>query len=214
MLDADYRTELDLIAASGSNDVEDIKSVTTVETYSTIDSAVASMSSLHDKSHPKVHQLHQHIEIADLPVIQELFAASPGQQMSREQLRAMFGKFEKYFQDEEFEELFLKMNTSRSDQVGWDEFITFLITLFRNKKGSSEELQPPVLGLPKSFKTNHEFPVVRLLFCPTVEEPGCPKIELGQYVTASEDGTIKFWDIDWTLSRTVQAKRCRVKNKS
>jgi hypothetical protein len=210
MSDAVYRAELVQIDDSSSNGVEEIKSVTSVETYSTIDSALASVSSIADKAHPKVHQLHHHIEIADLPLIQERFAASPDERMSRDQLRAMFGKFGIYFQDDAFEELFLKMNTSRTEQVGWDEFITFLITLFHSKKGSIGELQLPMVGLPKSFKTNHEFQVIRLLFCPTVEEAECPKIEMGHYVTTSEDGTIKFWDIDWTLSRTVQAKRCNV----
>ncbi|KAG5338004.1 WDY protein, partial [Acromyrmex heyeri] len=70
---------------------------------------------------------------------------------------------------DEFQVLFIKIDTRLNGKVTWDEFISYLLIEFRDRDSSlKSQMETPLMSLPKLLRTHHRTPVCRITFCPEV----------------------------------------------
>ncbi|KAG5331215.1 WDY protein, partial [Acromyrmex charruanus] len=70
---------------------------------------------------------------------------------------------------DEFQVLFIKIDTRLNGKVTWDEFISYLLIEFQNIDSSlKSQMEIPLMSLPKLLRTHHRTPVCRITFCPEV----------------------------------------------
>lgn len=120
------------------------------------------------------------------------------------------------------------MNTNRDDRVDWDEFISHLLLGFQaddpyNQKAT---LNLPIEKAPVVRRSLHNFPIIRIRFCPTVlpvnhfrlifrnksflvlfslKDRSINNIT-GNFITASKDGTLIWWNQNFEYQRTGKSK--------
>lgn len=123
------------------------------------------------------------------------------------------------------------MNTNRDDHVDWDELISHLLLGFQadDPYNQKETLNLPIEKAPIIRKSLHNFPIVRIRFCPTFLPVRfslyllliLDKIHLnfnishkdrsinnitGNFITASKDGTLIWWNHNFEYQRMGKSK--------
>ncbi|CAH0702623.1 unnamed protein product [Spodoptera exigua] len=150
-------------------------------------------------------QLHDKCTIQDMLKMKEAFSEAYNNQMVAQEFRtALKTLLNVEYDDEEFKILFLKMNTSRTGNVDWDELVSHLILGYfgNDAENQRESLQPPIMGLPVIMRSEHRHPISRICFCPDVDKERKKDPMQGMYLTASRDGMINWWSLDMKLLRT------------
>ncbi|CAH0554761.1 unnamed protein product [Brassicogethes aeneus] len=154
---------------------------------------------------------HKALEEIDLEEILEAFKEN-GNIFNGKDLRNLLNKkINIIFDDDQFENVFKKIDIDSNGFITWDEFISFLILGYNNDEITSEyrSLSPPIPSKPKFYTSYHKSPIVRISFCPildaikTEEVDGCLD---GSYITLSKDGTINYWSLDFELEASVKSK--------
>lgn len=155
----------------------------------------------------KPSQLHQILTANDIEQLHDVFKSREGK-LSPEDLRRALEGYKVYFTDEDFERLFLKINTDRDWMCSWDEFVTYLILGFEDDEGDQdkEELDPPIKELPKIKRTRLRHQLVRVNYYPTVLDDRSMNMAQGSYVVAATDGTVNYYTLDWELQRVGSSK--------
>ncbi|XP_049868004.1 WD repeat-containing protein on Y chromosome-like [Pectinophora gossypiella] len=108
------------------------------------------------------------------------------------------------YDDDEFNILFLKINTNRDGEIEWDELVSHLLLGYfaNDPENQRETLEPPIIGLPRVIRSMHRHPISRICFCPDVDKNRTTDPMQGSYITASRDGMINWWSLNMTLLRT------------
>ncbi|KAJ8721739.1 hypothetical protein PYW07_002514 [Mythimna separata] len=117
------------------------------------------------------------------------------------------------YDDEEFKILFLKINSSRTGEITWDELVSHLILCYfsndpENQRGS---LHLPILGRPNILNSKHKHRISRICFCPEVTQDRSIDPMQGSYITASRDGLINWWTLDMKLKRSACSSSLQLK---
>ncbi|XP_047019630.1 WD repeat-containing protein on Y chromosome-like [Helicoverpa zea] len=149
--------------------------------------------------------LHDRCNMKDMERIKEAFEESYNNKMGPLEFRDLLKSLLNVeYDDEEFNILFMKMNTSRSGEVDWEELVSHLILGYfgNDAENQRESLQPPIMGLPAILRSQHRHPISRICFCPDVEKDRSTDPMQGSYITASRDGMINWWSLDMKLLRT------------
>ncbi|PZC77346.1 hypothetical protein B5X24_HaOG203505 [Helicoverpa armigera] len=117
--------------------------------------------------------LHDRCNMKDMERIKEAFEESYNNKMGPLEFRDLLKTLLNVeYDDEEFNILFMKMNTSRSGEVDWEELVSHLILGYfgNDAENQRESLQPPIMGLPTILRSQHRHPISRICFCPDVEK--------------------------------------------
>ncbi|XP_046815733.1 WD repeat-containing protein on Y chromosome [Vespa crabro] len=107
----------------------------------------------------------------------------------------------------DFSILFQKINLRKDGYVTWNEFISYLIMEFQKTDVSLQHqmLELPLTGSPKILKTHHRTPICRIAFYPELLPDRSSSFQKGCYLTASRDGVINYWSLDFKYERSVQS---------
>ncbi|XP_035738138.1 WD repeat-containing protein on Y chromosome-like [Vespa mandarinia] len=107
----------------------------------------------------------------------------------------------------DFSILFQKINLRKDGYVTWNEFISYLIMEFQKTDISLQYqmLELPLTGSPKILKTHHRTPICRIAFYPELLPDRSSSFQKGCYLTASRDGVINYWSLDFKYERSVQS---------
>ncbi|XP_049696249.2 WD repeat-containing protein on Y chromosome [Helicoverpa armigera] len=161
--------------------------------------------------------LHDRCNMKDMERIKEAFEESYNNKMGPLEFRDLLKTLLNVeYDDEEFNILFMKMNTSRSGEVDWEELVSHLILGYfgNDAENQRESLQPPIMGLPTILRSQHRHPISRICFCPDVEKDRSTDPMQGSYITASRDGMINWWSLDMKLLRTAYSSSPHLKVRS
>lgn len=150
---------------------------------------------------PKLHKI---LTKDDIDRLHCIFKSSVEEKFSQTQLRNLLEQFNVYYIDNEFENLFLKINTNRDDFVEWDEFISYMMLGFEDDQGDKhkESLDPPIKERPIFKKSKHRHQIIRIELCQTVLSDRSVNFSQGGYVVTACDGTINYYSLDWELLRS------------
>ncbi|XP_022814895.1 WD repeat-containing protein on Y chromosome-like [Spodoptera litura] len=161
--------------------------------------------------------LHDKCTIEDMLKMKEAFSQAYNNQMVPLEFRAALRSLLNVeYDDEEFNILFLKMNTSRTGNVNWDELVSHLILGYfgNDAENQRESLQLPIMGLPVIMRSQHRHPISRICFCPDVDKDRIKDPMQGMYLTASRDGMVNWWSLDMKLLRTAYSSSPHLKVRS
>lgn len=152
---------------------------------------------------PKLHRL---LSVNDIEELNDYFKSQEGK-LTPAELRKALEKYRIYYTNEDFDVVFLKINTDRDWLCSWDEFITYLIFGLEDDEGDQdkEELDPPIKERPITRRTRLRHQIVKITYCPTVQTDRSVKMSQGSYVVAATDGTVNYYTLDWELQRTGQS---------
>lgn len=154
-------------------------------------------------SNKKTSQLNKRLTKENINRLHEHFKGCEMGKMNRGELRDTLEKFSIYYNDDEFENLFLKINTDRDDKINWNEIVSYMLLGFEDDFGdkAKELLDPPIKEKPVMRPTRQRYQVVRTDFFPTVLQGQSIDMKQGVFVTIAIDGTVNFYDLDWELQR-------------
>ncbi|KAI5633166.1 hypothetical protein NE865_14118 [Phthorimaea operculella] len=185
------------------------------------DTEIKSLMTLSSKSEGSLHSkvwlnppLHERCTMNDMESMRQAFLRTYMGKMFpdvfRETLRELLNV---EYDDEEFNILFLKINTSRTGEIDWDEFVSHLLLGYftNDPEHQRETLEPPIIGLPRVMRSKHRHPISRITFCPVVDKHRRTDWMLGNYITASRDGQINTWSLDMQLLRTAYSSSPHLK---
>ncbi|XP_058817433.1 WD repeat-containing protein on Y chromosome [Topomyia yanbarensis] len=167
-------------------------------------SAVALSTSVKDYSNPQL--LHRHLSQEDIEYLREVFIER--KQLLPEELRSELHNLTGVqFKDEDFEALFMKINTDQDNFCQWDELISYLILGFQNDDplAVQESLDLPIssdLGLKLGRQT---YPVTKIEYSPFVSYEGTVNWSQGSWITSTREAVINFWKRDWKHEKTGKA---------
>lgn len=163
-------------------------------------------------SYAKTPQLHKKLTKENIERLHQHFKGHVIQKLERSELRDIFEMFSIYYTDDEFENLFLKINTDRDDMVDWDELVSYMLLGFEDDFGdkAKESLDPPIKEKPITRRTRQRYQIVRIDFCPTVFPDQGVNMKQGAFVSIAMDGTVNFYNVDWELQRVgkSQSRKC------
>ncbi|XP_026732970.1 WD repeat-containing protein on Y chromosome-like [Trichoplusia ni] len=149
--------------------------------------------------------LHDRCSMSDMVKLKEAFEAAYKNKMLPTEFRTLLKTMLNVdYDDDEFKILFLKINTSRTGEIDWDELVSHLILGYfgNDAENQRESLQLPIMGLPVTMRSQHRHPISRICFCPDVAKDRSTDPMQGSYITASRDGMINWWSLDMVLLRT------------
>ncbi|KAL2715937.1 WD repeat-containing protein on Y chromosome [Vespula squamosa] len=138
------------------------------------------------------------------------FLATKNEKMNMSQLEhAFISILNIKLPSKDFSTLFRKINLKKDGYVTWNEFISYLIMEFQKTDVSLQHqmLELPLTGFPKILKTNHRTPICRIAFYPELlpVRDRSYSFQRGCYMTASRDGVINYWSLDFKYERSVQS---------
>ncbi|XP_063708765.1 WD repeat-containing protein on Y chromosome [Culicoides brevitarsis] len=158
-----------------------------------------------EKSDAKTPQLHKRLTKENIEKLFLHFRENDetNKKMDRCELRDTFEKFNIYYTDDEFENLFLKINTDRDNLVDWNEVVSYMLIGFEDDFGdkANESLDPPIKEKPVVRRTQQRHHIVRIDFLPTVLPGQSVNMKQGIFVSIALDGAVNFYDLDWELQR-------------
>ncbi|XP_035433899.2 WD repeat-containing protein on Y chromosome [Spodoptera frugiperda] len=149
--------------------------------------------------------LHERCDMNDMRNIKAAFQVSFNNKMTPIEFRDLLKNLlDVDYDDEVFNIMFMKINTSRTGEIDWDELVSHLILgyLGNDSENQRESLQPPIMGLPVIMRSEHRHPISRICFCPDVDKDRCTDPMQGMYITVSRDGKVNWWSLDMKLLRT------------
>ncbi|KAJ8731038.1 hypothetical protein PYW08_002451 [Mythimna loreyi] len=148
--------------------------------------------------------LHDWCSMEDMEMMKAAFQQASHNHMTAAQFRDLLKTLLNVYDDDEFKIMFLKMNTSRTGKVDWEEVVSHLILGYFGNDAENQRqlLQPPILGLPVIMRSEHKHSISRICFCPDFEKDRSTDHIQGTYITASRDGMINWWSLDMKLLRT------------
>ncbi|PZC77345.1 hypothetical protein B5X24_HaOG203504 [Helicoverpa armigera] len=149
--------------------------------------------------------LHDRCSMSDMAHLKAIFDSAYRNKLLANEFRTVLRTLLNVeYDDEEFKILFLKINTSRTGELDWDELVSHLILGYfgNDAENQREALQPPIMGLPVILRSQHRHPISRICFCPDVAKDRSTDPMQGTYITASRDGMINWWSLDMVLLRT------------
>nr|B0WYR6.2 RecName: Full=WD repeat-containing protein on Y chromosome; Short=WD40 Y [Culex quinquefasciatus] len=174
-----------------------------MERKSTLSSPGSSLESV-DHSQPQL--LHRYLTRENVQHLHQLF--DQRKQLLPDELRAeLFVLTGVRFSDEEFETLFMKINTDRDNFCQWDELISYLILGFHNDDplAVQESLDLPI-SLDMSVKLGRQtYPVIKIEYSPMVSYDGTVNWSQGFWATSTQEAVINFWKRDWKHEKTGKA---------
>ncbi|XP_058452425.1 WD repeat-containing protein on Y chromosome [Malaya genurostris] len=157
-----------------------------------------------DYSNPQL--LHRYLSQEDVEHLRELFIKR--KQLAPEELRAELLKVSGVqFSDEEFETLFMKINTNRDNFCQWDELVSYLILGYQNDDplAVQESLDLPISS-DLSLKLGRQtYPVSKIEYSPFVSYDGTVNWSQGSWITSTREAVINFWKRDWKHEKTGKA---------
>ncbi|XP_055606864.1 WD repeat-containing protein on Y chromosome [Uranotaenia lowii] len=111
------------------------------------------------------------------------------------------------FSDDEFETLFMKINTDQDNYCQWDELISYLILGFQNDDplAVQESLDLPISGDMTLKLGRQTYPVMKIEFSPVVSYDGTVNWSQGCWVTSTREAVITFWKRDWKFEKLGKA---------
>ncbi|CAB3250854.1 unnamed protein product [Arctia plantaginis] len=158
--------------------------------------------------------LHERCSMNDMVKLKDAFESAYKNIMMANEFRTLLKVLLNVeYDDEEYKILFLKINTSRSGEINWDELVSHLILGYfgNDAENQRESLQPPIMGLPTVMRSQHRHPVSRVCFSPDVAKDRTTDPMQGTYMTASRDGMINWWSLDMSLLRTAYSSSPHLK---
>ncbi|EFA09801.1 WD repeat-containing protein on Y chromosome [Tribolium castaneum] len=166
-----------------------------------------SEKSLDEAKESKV-ELHESLDEYDLEILHDIFAKQSGKGFDLPTLKEILenvGKLQ--LSDEDFNVIFMRMNTARNGFVNWNEFISFLILCYEQKdvKAEFETLENPIPVAATLVRSNHRYTINRITYCPTVRPDRTISWHDGSFMTCSRDGTINYWSLDVQFERSVKS---------
>lgn len=155
------------------------------------------------KNDQKTPQLHKSLTTENIEQLHHHFKQLEIGKMDRRDLRDTLEKFNIYYADDEFENLFLKTNTNRDDMVDWDEIVSYMLLGFEDDFGDNakESLDSPIKEKPVIRRTRQRYQIIKIDFFPAVLSGQILDMNQGVFVTIAIDGTVNFYDLDWELKR-------------
>ncbi|VVC93730.1 unnamed protein product [Leptidea sinapis] len=178
-----------------ANDL-DVKSIMSISSKS--ENSTAPQTRTRWKNAP----LHERCSMADMVKLKEAFAEAYRNKLPPSQFRNLLRtELNVEYDDEEFNILFMKINTARNGEIDWEELVSHLLLgyFLNDPENERASLQLPIMGLPTIMRSQHRHPISRILFCP--DDRSADGLS-GAYITASRDGMINWWSLDMTLLRT------------
>lgn len=111
---------------------------------------------------------------------------------------------------EDFHVLFKQMDSMRDKKISWDEFISYLLLEYRIGRIKSQKIERfelPLTKLPEIKNSKHHSVICRIIFCPEIllSKNRKTSFNSGCYLTASRDGTINYWSLDFVYQRSVKS---------
>ncbi|XP_022814894.1 WD repeat-containing protein on Y chromosome-like [Spodoptera litura] len=158
--------------------------------------------------------LHDRCGMNDMRNIKAAFQVAFNNKMTPVEFRALLKTLlDVDYDDEDFNIMFMKINTSRTGEIDWDELVSHLILGYfgNDAENQRESLQPPIMGLPVIMNSQHRHPISRICFCPDVDKDRCTDPMQGTYITASRDGMVNWWSLDMKLLRTAYSSSPQLK---
>ncbi|XP_055921416.1 WD repeat-containing protein on Y chromosome isoform X2 [Eupeodes corollae] len=143
-------------------------------------------------------RLHERLRRADIEKLYNVFLDHPKQELNNKELRATLKALNLTFTDDEFNRLFLIINQNKYYTIEWDEFVTHLIHGFQDDEshGEKETLILPISGVPLIKKSEHRTPIVSISHMKSFEKGDEESESNGLYLSASKEGTVRFWSTD------------------
>nr|XP_032514989.1 WD repeat-containing protein on Y chromosome-like [Danaus plexippus plexippus] len=181
-----------------ANDCE-VKSIMSISSKS--EGSTAPLSRIRWRNAP----LHERCSMADMVKIKEAFQAAYRNKMLPTEFRNLLRTLLNVeYDDDEFNILFMKINTARNGEIDWDELVSHLLLGYfgNDPENQRASLQLPIMGLPTVMRSQHRHPISRICFCPDVGKDRSTDPMQGNYITASRDGMINWWSLDMSLLRT------------
>ncbi|XP_045768906.1 WD repeat-containing protein on Y chromosome-like [Maniola jurtina] len=163
--------------------------------------------------------LHERCSMAEMVKIKEAFQEAYRNKLMAEEFRRLLRTLLNVeYDDEEFNILFMKINTSRNGEIDWDELVSHLLLGYfaNDPENQRATLQLPIMGLPSVMPSQHRQPVSRICFCPDVFK-GRAFLDRstdpmqGNYMTVSRDGMINWWSLEMSLLRTAYSSSPHLK---
>ncbi|XP_063362976.1 WD repeat-containing protein on Y chromosome-like [Cydia amplana] len=149
--------------------------------------------------------LHERCSMADMIVLKNAFQEAPQHKLLPGQFRELLRtQFNLEYDDEEFNILFLKINTNRNGEMEWDELVSHLLLGYftNDPENQRASLQLAIMGRPTIMRSQHRHPISKICFCPDVAKDRSTTPMLGEYITASRDGQLNWWTLDMAMLRT------------
>ncbi|KAL4715396.1 hypothetical protein ACJJTC_015167 [Scirpophaga incertulas] len=158
--------------------------------------------------------LHERCSMPDMLRLKDAFQNAYRNKMLPNEFRQLLSNLLNVdYDDDEFNILFMKINTNRDGAIDWDELVSHLLLgYFANDPDNQlVSLQPPITGLPTIIRSHHRHPISKICFCPNVEKDRSVDLMQGTYITASRDGMMNWWSLDMTLQRTAMSSSPNLK---
>ncbi|RZC00553.1 EF-hand 8 and/or WD40 domain containing protein [Asbolus verrucosus] len=156
------------------------------------------VKSIEEKKEFKL-ELHESLDEYEIEIMHDIFAKEKGKKFDAPGLRKLLETVGKLtFTDDEFNVMFMKMNSKRDGYVTWDEFISYLILCYEQKevKAEFDTLENPIPNAATLIRSNHRYTINRIIYCPTVRPDRTISWHDGSLITCSRDGTINYWSLD------------------
>ncbi|KAH9642095.1 hypothetical protein HF086_007215 [Spodoptera exigua] len=118
--------------------------------------------------------LHERCSMLDMTHLKSAFDSANRLKMRAGEFRELLKtRLSVEYDDDEYNLLFLKINTSRTGEIDWDELVSHLLLGYNFANDAEKQrqaLQPPIIGLPVIMRSEHRHPISRICFCPDVDK--------------------------------------------
>ncbi|XP_034826941.1 WD repeat-containing protein on Y chromosome-like [Maniola hyperantus] len=163
--------------------------------------------------------LHERCSMAEMVKLKEAFQEAYRNKLMAEEFRRLLRTLLNVeYDDEDFNILFMKINTSRNGEIDWDELVSHLLLGYfaNDPENQRASLQLPIMGLPSVMRSQHRQSVSRICFCPDVFKERAfldrsTDPMQGNYMTVSRDGMINWWSLEMSLLRTAYSSSPHLK---
>ncbi|XP_041987733.1 WD repeat-containing protein on Y chromosome isoform X2 [Aricia agestis] len=148
--------------------------------------------------------LHERCNVTDIIKLKKAFTTF-GNKLTPKQFRELLQTLLNIeYDDEEFNILFMKINSNRCGVIDWSEFVSHLMLGFfaNDPENQRASLQLPITESPTVIRSHHRHSITRICFCPDVAQDRSVDRMQGKYITMSRDGMLNWWSLDLTLLRS------------
>ncbi|XP_055616482.1 WD repeat-containing protein on Y chromosome [Toxorhynchites rutilus septentrionalis] len=166
----------------------------------------ADANDAHPEGFVDYQMLHRYISLDQIEELHEIFEERV--ELFPEELRSALTDVAGIeFSDEDFELLFMKLNTNWDEFCQWDEFVSYLLLGLQidDPLAVEEALVLPIADEPDAKLGRQTYQITKIEYSPTFSYDGVADWSEGFWVTTSREGFINIWKRDWHLHKAGKA---------
>lgn len=146
-----------------------------------------------------IPKLYKRLSVSDIGNIHKYFKESQSNGLDYLDFRDFLHHFGIKYNDNDFNNLCLKIDMDRDSRIKFHEFITYLVAEFQHDDKAAEKFSiiPPIPRTPRVLTVTAKNQI-RRVFCVPM-----PSDESASYFTVGCSGDLSIWSLKWKLRQII-----------